>query len=293
MILNTLDSIETLLDPNKSWDYYINLSGSDYPLVSPIGIRRLLGEILASASETSFVHFSSARSTWDTLLRHRLRFLHFDPTLGFNPHPGKQLIETYTRHPVVLSKDINITIPKGEAWIIAHRSFCEEVISGTLGRRLLTLFANMQSPAEHFFQTVAWNHRRFNDTTARHSLRLVRWKKADGTRSRQHPVYLDDQSESGKWLYWDSIKASKDLFARKFRTPNSPLMEHIDRYVSGLGENITDTSSAMYFQRVNRKLNCVVSETVTSQQNPIECRKQKTPFKPPDPSPAAPSNPAI
>lgn len=45
VVLNTIRLMTYLLQHDETWEYYINLSGSDYPLVSPHFLRRLLGRI--------------------------------------------------------------------------------------------------------------------------------------------------------------------------------------------------------------------------------------------------------
>ncbi|CAN8071529.1 unnamed protein product [Agarophyton chilense] len=284
MILNTLDSIETLLRRDEPWDYYINLSGSDYPFLSPAAIRRLLGKRHASEKQMSFVHFST-RPSWDQHVQHRFKWLHFDLALGFNSEVEESLHETFIKHPILATNNLDIEIPKGEAWVIAHRTFCQEVVTGAFGRRLLTLFANMQSPPEHFFQTLAWNHRVLNSSTVRHSLRLVRWKPKGPQKLRQHPLYLDDPSDNGTWLYWNSIKASSDIFARKFRIPDSPLMDHIDKYISGMGSKQTNTSKP-FFERVNRYFNCLVTRESSSSDRQKKCTSGAQVEVPPPPPPA-------
>ncbi len=43
MLLNIMSAMQFLLDADPSWRYFINLSASDYPLISPDLLRELLG----------------------------------------------------------------------------------------------------------------------------------------------------------------------------------------------------------------------------------------------------------
>lgn len=260
MILNTLDSISILLQDPRPWDYFINLSGSDYPMVSPSGLRRLLGHKNAKRKQKSFIHISQMVNKWDKLLRHRLGVLHFDLSLGFQPDMESELIQSEKKHPILKSKHLNITVPKGEAWVIAHRSLCQEAATGIFARRLITLFANMQSPSEHFFQTLVWNDEKLNRTTAKYSFRLVKWGTSNGS-SRQHPLYLDERTENGTWRYWSTISQSNDFFLRKLRVADSSLMDHIDTYISGLSENRLSLSTVHHsFEQVSKMFTCIARD---------------------------------
>ncbi|PXF45812.1 Beta-glucuronosyltransferase GlcAT14B [Gracilariopsis chorda] len=257
MVLNTLDSITTLLQDPRPWEYFINLSGSDYPLVSPSGLRRLLGQRNAKQKQKSFIHFSQMVNKWDRLVRHRLGILHFDLSLGFKPNLESELVESEKKHPVLKSQHLNISIPKGEAWFIAHRSFCQEAATGIFARRLITLFANMQSPSEHFFQTLVWNHEGFNMTTAKYSFRLVKWGRRDGS-SRQHPLYLDERAENGTWKHWSAISRSNDFFMRKLRVADSGLMDHVDTHLSGASEELVNPPTVhQSFKQVSKMFTCI------------------------------------
>lgn len=257
MLLNTLESMHALLTQSKQWDYYINLSGSDYPLISVTALRRLLGRPDVLGSSMNFIHFSTSKELWERLSIHRLGRLHFDMSLGFHKESDEELVETDTRHPVLRAGNLRIEVAKGEAWVIAHRKFCETATYGNVARRLVTLFANMQSSPEHFFQTLAWNHRDLNSTVARHSFREVVWSH-HGDSASQHPFYLDERSSNGTWTMWDVLSHSPSFFARKFTIPDSHLMDHIDVHKSGATDktaNMTAVSDS--FGIVKNRFSCV------------------------------------
>lgn len=257
MLVNTLDGMHSLLLSNPSWDYFINLSGSDYPLISITAMRRLLGIPAVKNHPINFVHYSTNRESWDALAKHRLGRLHFDFSLGFRPNHTIELAESTVKHPVVSTDNIKIVIAKGESWIMVHRSFCEYAAHGNVGRRLLALFANMQSPAEHFFQTLGWNHLELNRTLGRHSFRDVVWWH-NGRRSFQHPYTLDKRGPDGSWSFWQGIAYSPNFFARKFSEPNSALLDHIDFVKSGATEKTINSSSVSEsFGIVKNRFACV------------------------------------
>lgn len=258
-LLNTLDSMHSLLISSKTWDYYINLSGSDYPLVSSTAIRRLLGLRQVMEKRVNFVHFSHNMSSWGRLASHRLGTLHFDPSLGFDEEKTSNLMETRFRHPVVATNNVRLVVAKGESWIIAHRTFCEYASHGNMARRILALFSNMQSSSEHFFQTLGWNHHRLNRTIARHSFREVVWN-FKGVQAAQHPFSVDERDKDGTWLFWPKLSQSPNFFARKFEVPSSQLMDHIDVMRSGAtGRPVNVTALTQSFEIVKSRFHCVAN----------------------------------
>lgn len=246
MLLNTLEAIEYALRI-PDWDYFLNLSAGDYPLVSVKGMGSLLGGVGA----LSFVHFSDRISSWGKLAAHRLGSLHFDLGLG-----GGQggLVETGARHPVLhMEGALRLILSKGEAWVTLHRSFCESAVRGAESRRLVALMSSMQSSPEHFFQTLAWNVPQLNRTTAHHSMREIAWGSGG-----QHPLYLDDVGRRGEYVKWTRIARSPHFFARKFRVPDSPLLDHIDRVKSGVSAATPNATSVVQsFALVKNRFACV------------------------------------
>ena len=56
IVLNTISSMSFLLRLGRRWDYWINLSGNDYPLVAPTALRRILGR--TGKERLNFVEFN-------------------------------------------------------------------------------------------------------------------------------------------------------------------------------------------------------------------------------------------
>lgn len=259
MLLNTLDSMHSLLLTDRSWDYYINLSGADYPLISSTALRRLLGLKGVRGVPINFVHYARNILSWNTFAGHRLGVLHFDPALGFDPNHPSRLMETTQKHPVVLADNIRVRVSKGESWVMVHRSFCEFAAHGNVARRLLALFSNMQSPSEHFFQTLGWNHLSLNRTVARHSFREVVWS-INGFKSLQHPYHLDRQEQDGSWPFWPVLAQSPNFFARKFHTPDSSILDHIDFMKSGAtAKQVNYSAVAQSFHIVKNRFRCIAN----------------------------------
>ncbi|CDF37404.1 Xylosyltransferase, family GT14 [Chondrus crispus] len=267
MLVNTLDGMHSLLQSKSLWDYFINLSGSDYPLISITAMRRLLGMPSVKNHSTNFVHYSTNVASWEEIARHRLGILHFDFSLGFRSNHTIQLAESRMRHPVLSSGNLKVIVAKGESWIMVHRLFCEYAAHGNVARRLLALFANMQSPSEHFFQTLGWNHLQLNKTLATHSFRDVVWKHG-GIRSIQHPYIVDKREPNGFWPFWDDIALSPNFFSRKFSIPDSPMLDQIDLLKSGATEKAANlTAVYQSFAIVKNRFACV-TEHARSRKHP-------------------------
>lgn len=221
MLLNTINAMKQLLDRPESWDYFINISGSDYPLVSPATQRRLLGRHISS--KFNFLTYTPS-SKWPVNRRYRMNPLYVDEALTFSDADTKvrQLGETNP-----LANDLNFQYTNAEAWMINSRDFCQFVVNSNYARKMLLTFAYSVESSEHYFSTLLWNHNRFNRTIVSHALRHVIWVH-DGQASGQHPFYVDDTEQDGSFTFRDSIDASPNFFIRKFKHPNSGMMDYID-----------------------------------------------------------------
>lgn len=234
MLLNTLSAMEFLLGLPQRWDYFINLSGSDYPTVSVHNMRRLLGQPRVLRQRVSFMQLAPSKSFWEDMKKSRFDMQFADPALGLAPRApsvSHDLVSTFKRHP--LAARLGVTFLQAEAWIIGHRSLVRAAARGAFARRLLVLLSDMKDPEEHFFPMLAWNDPTLNRTLAHHAMRAVFWH-LNGLSSGQHPFIVEDHvGEDGSFAFWPKIRRAPVLFARKFKTPDSPLMELIDRHKSG------------------------------------------------------------
>lgn len=231
MLLNTLSAMEFLLQSGRSWDYFINLSGSDYPLVSVRDMRLLLGQPRVLRQKVTFMQLAPSKSFWTELKRSRFDLQFYDTAVGFTTDATHSLLHTNKKHP--LRERVGIEFVQAEAWIIAHRSYVEKACRGNFGRKLLVLLSTMKDPEEHFFPMLAWNQHALNKTLAHHSLRAVFWHH-QGRRSGQHPFVVDYQGTDGRYTFWEPmLRNAPAFFARKFTAPNSSLMDLIDKFRSG------------------------------------------------------------
>ncbi|KAK9085307.1 hypothetical protein Sjap_025718 [Stephania japonica] len=196
MVANTLHACAILLKKNKKWDWFINLSASDYPLVTQ-------DDILFTFSK----------------LNRNLNFIEHTSRLGWK--------ETYRAKPLIIDPGLyrstkadvfwvseKRTVPTafklftGSAWMALSHSFVEYVIWGwdNLPRTVLMYYANFVSSPEGYFQTVICNNPEFASTVVNHDLHYISWDVPP----KQHPHSLG-LTDSKKMI------SSNAPFARKFK----------------------------------------------------------------------------
>lgn len=254
MVLNNLNAMQAAMDAHVEWTFFINLSGSDYPLVSPQQQRRLLAIDDFALGNRSF--FSLSNSTWWTRSKQfRYDRLFVDTSLAFNDSTA-EVIDTFTEQP--LSNLLNFTFVAAEAWMILHRSFVDHLLRNGRARRMLLTFSTSVEAEEHYFTTVAYNEPMFNQSVVPHALRHVVWRH-NGVHSGQHPYYVDTRNDSdGSWLFKESIANSGCFFTRKILYPNSPLLEWIDTHVSGVSNTgIAQDNVNRFLEKASKFLSCI------------------------------------
>lgn len=253
MVLNILNAMETALDRNADWDYWINISGSDYPLVSPENQRKLLATNDFLQRQRSFFSFSEPE-WWAESKVFRYDRLFTDTSVSFN-ESETQVVDSYTDQPI--SQVANFTFVAAEAWMILHRTYVTKLLRSSFARRMLMAFAYSLEPEEHYFAAVAWNDPQFNATNVPHALRHVAWVH-NGVHSGQHPYYIDQQEPDGKtWSFREEIENSACMFTRKIRIQDSGLLTYIDTHVSGVAESAVQKDVDNYLGKVSAMVDCI------------------------------------
>lgn len=241
MILNNIAAINFLLDKGD-WDYVINLSGSDYPLVSPDVPRKLLA--LPHIQEGEYNFFTiSPRDQWAERKQNRFDLITVDKAMGMSDKPkDAKLVSLNTENPL---KDVlDYEYAYGEGWFILTRKASRFMVSSAHAQRILMTMAFSQDPSEHYYLSVFWNHPQYNKTILPHSLRTVFWFH-NGMGGGQHPFTIDTTLEKdGSYSLWPRLRESPHWFARKFTEPNSKILDYIDNEVNGLGSNVNETAVA-------------------------------------------------
>lgn len=211
MVANTLHACAILLKRSKEWDWFINLSASDYPLVTQ---DDLLHTFSSLNRNFNFIEHTS-RLGWKE--GQRAMPLIIDPGLYMSTKSDVFWVTPKRTLPTAFK------LFTGSAWMVLSRSFVEYIVWGwdNLPRTLLMYYTNFLSSPEGYFQTVICNVPEFVQTTMNHDLHYISWDYPPG----QHPHILS-ANDTGKMI------ASNAAFARKFRG-NDPVLDTIDKDLLG------------------------------------------------------------
>ncbi|KAL2944297.1 Beta-glucuronosyltransferase GlcAT14A, partial [Bienertia sinuspersici] len=199
MISNTLHACAIFLKKYKDWDWFINLSASDYPLVT----------------QDDLIHTFSK-------LDRKLNFIDHSGRLGWKA-PGRAM-------PLIVDPGLYSNKKSDIFWVqpkrqlpTAFKLFTEYLVMGwdNMPRTMLMYYTNFLSSPEGYFHTVICNVPEFAQTAVNHDLHYIAWDNPP----RQHPRLLTI-SDTEKMI------ASDSPFARKFR-PGDPVLDKIDRELLG------------------------------------------------------------
>lgn len=248
MVLNTLAGMTLLLRVDARWDYFINLSGADYPLLSPTNQRRLLARPRVALGRLNFLTFFP-RAEWRPY-DFRIRYMHWDPAVS-----GRQAADSRLRvfrgmksHPLEPLRGFVFT--KAEAWMVLSRPFVRFVLRSAFAKRMLLNHAHVRSAPEHYFADVLHNHPVWRRTLAPDAMRRVVWVHR-GRRSGQHPFVLD-RPTSDSLEFWENLRTARALFARKFSVPDAAILRRIDRLLSGTAVDGEDVDGGPAAEKARR-----------------------------------------
>ncbi|GJX41172.1 beta-glucuronosyltransferase GlcAT14A [Tanacetum coccineum] len=207
MLATTLHAMAMLLRVDAKWDWFINLSASDYPLVTQ---DDLISAFSVLPRHLNFVQHSS-RLGWK--LNKRGKPIMIDPGLYSTNKSEIWWVIKQRTLPTAFK------LYTGSAWTILSRSFAEYCIIGweNLPRTLLLYYTNFVSSPEGYFQTVICNSKDYKNTTVNHDLHYISWD----TPPKQHPRLLGPRD------YRRMVLSSRP-FARKFKH-NNAVLDRIDR----------------------------------------------------------------
>ncbi|KAM0002312.1 putative glycosyl transferase, family 14, beta-glucuronosyltransferase GlcAT14A/B/C [Helianthus debilis subsp. tardiflorus] len=206
MVSNTLHACAILLKKYKDWDWFINLSASDYPLVTQ---DDLLSTFRNLNRDWNFVEHTSQLGWKED---QRAMPLMIDPGLYENKKSDIFWVQPNRPLPTAFK------LFTGSAWMVLSRSFVEYCIWGwdNLPRTLLMYYTNFVSSPEGYFQTVICNVPEFIPTVVNHDMHFISWDNPP----KQHPHVLDIN---------DTAKMIKSgaAFARKF-DQDTEVLDRID-----------------------------------------------------------------
>ncbi|KAJ6715685.1 BETA-GLUCURONOSYLTRANSFERASE GLCAT14B-LIKE [Salix koriyanagi] len=214
MVSNTLHAAAILLkdiDDGESWDWFINLSASDYPLMTQDDILHTLIDI---PRDLNFIEHTSDIG-WKKYQRAEPVII--DPGLHGQQKSEIFWISEKRRLPTAYN------LFTGSAWMMLSRPFVEYCLWGwdNLPRIVLMYYANFLSSPEGYFHTVICNADEFRNTTVNHDLHFISWDSPP----KQHPHFLTVED-------YESMVESNVPFARKFGR-DDPVLDRIDSDLLG------------------------------------------------------------
>ncbi|CAN4094286.1 unnamed protein product [Withania somnifera] len=211
MVSNTLHAAAILLEEGGEWDWFINLSASDYPLVTQ---DDLLHTLSAVPRELNFIEHTSDIG-WKEY--HRARPVIIDSGLYSLNKSDLFWIPQKRSMPTAFK------LFTGSAWMMLSRPFMEYLLWGweNLPRLVLMYYTNFLSTPEGYFHTVICNTEEFRNTTVNHDLHFISWDNPP----KQHPHVLTLKD-------YQNMVDSNASFARKFRR-DEPVLDKIDSELLG------------------------------------------------------------
>jgi len=206
MIQAELDAMEFLLNASREWDYFINLSGEDYPLKSQDIIRKFL---TANKGRNYIFYYDQKFHRPDTLQRIQNHFTELT-------HRISSLI--YKRD---FMKEVIPYI--GGKWFMLTRETCLFMTGNKKVMDFEDYYLHTFLPAESFFQTVFMNTS-FKDIIVN-----------DDKRALIEKAFFKKRSHEG---FIESLRSGNHLFIRKINPETDPdILDYIKQtYDLPLGE---------------------------------------------------------
>ena len=184
-----LRGIEELLKISSEWEFFINLSGQDFPLKSQTHIQ----DFLSRNRGNDFIRVANqSKVRPETLNRIQNYFIEF----------GNGILHTYMKRSYL--RDVTPQI--GNQWMILSRKFCEFVSYSPEVERFKRFYRYTFIPDESFFQTVMMNTN-YKGAIVNDDKRIIDWVPMGTIKLRPR----DFTSKDAEFLL-----ASQGLFARKF-----------------------------------------------------------------------------
>ncbi|GAB2266743.1 hypothetical protein Dimus_001735 [Dionaea muscipula] len=208
-IASVLRGASILLRVSSDWDWFINLSARDYPLVTQddlLHVFSFLPKDLNFVNHTSYIGWRESR---------RLKPIIVDPGLYLSAKTGMFYATQKRDFPNAYQ------LFSGSSMAILSRKFIEFCILGSdnLPRMLLMYFTNTPSSLLNYFPTILCNSPQFNMTTINHSLLYASFNKP--SKEDPQPLNADD---------FNTIILSGSAFATQFPL-NDPVLDHIDQEI--------------------------------------------------------------
>lgn len=202
-----LRGMAQLLRMDGDWEFFINLSGQDYPLKS----QSYITDFLTRHRGKEFIKVLDQRKarpeTMERIGRYVVEF------------PGR-IVRTWLSRPFLADASPYI----GNQWMIVSRRFCEFVCHAPQSERYKSFYRNTFIADEGFFQTVMMNTGPHGEIVS-DDLRMIDWVPDGDIKLRPRTFTANDGPE---------LLASECLFARKFdATVDEEILDMIDADLQG------------------------------------------------------------
>ncbi|RZF57912.1 beta-1,6-N-acetylglucosaminyltransferase [Sphingobacterium corticibacterium] len=189
MVQAELDGIKYLLEIDAEWDYFINLSGQDYPLKSQKIIRQFLNENKGK----SYLKVANQLLTRpETMNRIENHFEELENSISKITHKR------------AFMKDVIPYI--GGQWMMLTRTCCEFICNSAEVEKFEKYYFNTLIADESFFQTVLMNTS-FDGVLVDDDKRAIIWIPDGDIKLRPKTFIQED---------FDFLHLGDNLFARKF-----------------------------------------------------------------------------
>ncbi|MBN3519097.1 hypothetical protein JYB62_03700 [Algoriphagus lutimaris] len=189
MVQSELKAMVYLLSHSLKWDFFINLSGQDFPLKSQESII----DFLAENPGKNYLKIANQSQERPNTMK-RIDHYFTETNSGFSGTEAKRAFMK------------NVTSYIGGRWMILTRSCCEFICNSPEIKKFEDFYQNTLNAEESFFQTVLMNTS-FSEEITNDDKRAVIWIPDGGMNLRPKTLTINDL------LF---LQEGDNLFARKF-----------------------------------------------------------------------------
>lgn len=189
MVQAELDGMKYLLEMDAKWDYFINLSGQDYPLKS----QKIIKDFLSGNNGKNYIKVAD---------QEKIRPETMNRIENYFEETGDEISDK--THKREFMKDVIPYI--GGQWMILTRDCCEFISNNLEVKKFEDYYLNTLIADESFFQTVLMNTS-FNGILINDDKRAIIWVP-DGDIKLRPKTFTETDL--------DFLQTGNHLFARKF-----------------------------------------------------------------------------
>ncbi len=202
MVQAELCGMQYLLSIKANWDYFINLSGQDFPLKS----QKFIQNFLNTNKGNNFLKVANQATTRPETMN-RVDNYFVETSTGFSGVPYKR---EYLK---------NVIPYIGGQWMILTRDCCEFICNSAEVEKFEDYYLHTLIPDESFFQTVLMNTK-FAGNLVNEDKRAIIWIPDGDIKLRPKTFTMNDVK---------FLTTGDNLFARKFdETIDSDIIDFLE-----------------------------------------------------------------